>query len=367
MAAVRQIRTRARMAWPVLGVLLLLAASASWSAGNNLIEFVPGNVAYCLSASPDGNLLAAGYLRKVNVWHLGKNRLVFVLPVPKGPVRSVTFSADGHTVAGACDDGAIYLWETARGKLRHTLRCDKKRPPWSVSFAPDGKTLASTGRGWAAEEVKLWDLATGKERCTLPMAVRGLEGLAFSPDGRTLALAVSWGLGPQRKSGGIALWDVRAGQERPGLVTAPGHPLVVAFSPDGKHLAAGGRRWVTNNNPRALCQDVWVWDAAGKLRWTVSGEVDHCRALAFSPDGKILATAGAVRKELNGSSTVFAETTLRDTASGKVIRKLERGGPMAFGLRGSRLAIAGDGIRLYDPSRGAMLQHFRVPEDPFQF
>jgi WD40 repeat protein len=369
MAAVRQIRTRARMAWPVLGVLLLLVASTSWCANNNA-TIIPSREAFCLSASPDGKLLAAGYFKQARVWHLGKKRLVLVFPVPRGAVRSITFSPDGHTLAGACDNGAIYLWETATGKLRHTLGGQTEVLFTAVSYAPDGKTLASAGSVWVDDEVKLWDLTTGKERCTLPLRKRGLHGLAFSPDGGTLALAVSWGLGPQKTSGGIALWDVRAGKEKPGLVTAPGHPLVVAFSPDGKQLAGGGRRWVTSHSPHALCQDVWVWDAAGKLQWMASGEVDSCRALAFSGDGKILATGGAVRKGLNGSSTMFAETTLWAAATGKVLRKLEGGTghvhALAFALRGSRLAIVGGGFRLYDPSSGAALQQFQVPDDQFQ-
>src|SRR5262249_17849515 len=108
----------------------------------------------------------------------------------------------------------------------------------------------------------------------------------------------------------------------------------------------------------------------GKLLWTASGGVRFCDALAFSADGKTLVTGGAIYKETNAHSGVFAETTLWDTATGKVLRKLDEGNgsvcAMAFALGGSRPAIVSDSLRLYDPSKGTMLGQFRNPADPAQ-
>src|SRR5215813_3565113 len=76
-----------------------------------------------------------------------------------------------------------------------------------LAFAPDGHTLA-TGAGLAhnAGEVKLWDLATGRERATLAGHAASVEGVAFASDGQQLATA-SW-------DQTIQLWDLATGQHR---------------------------------------------------------------------------------------------------------------------------------------------------------
>src|SRR5262249_43242926 len=121
-------------------------------------------------------------------------------------IWSLSFSPDGRTLATASWDGTVKLWEVASGRERATLR-GHTGPVWSVTFLPDGRTLASGGKDGL---VRLWDLPTGKEKA----ALKGHRGivycLACSPDGRFLA-----SVGGQPGDEGYAeakLWEVSTGK-----------------------------------------------------------------------------------------------------------------------------------------------------------
>ena len=110
-------------------------------------------------------------------------------------------SPDGKTLASADLLGAINLRDMATGKVQTAFKVGVLN---IIAFCPDGKTLASSAR--LQGTIKLWDLATGKERGTLEQYMGGVSALAYSPDGKTLAAA---GL-----SGDIKLWDVATGKEK---------------------------------------------------------------------------------------------------------------------------------------------------------
>jgi WD40 repeat protein len=156
----------------------------------------------------------------------------------------------------------------------------------SVAFSPDGKTLATGGEN---QPVKLWEVATGKEQATLDgHTARMVNSVVFSPDGKTLASASGDPLTP----GEIKLWDAASGQER---ATLKGHAhfvTCVAFSPDGKTLASSGsyKRWY---DPLWHFRgEIKLWDAArGHERASLKGHTEQVWCVAFSPDGKTLASA----------------------------------------------------------------------------
>ncbi|MEU2629246.1 WD40 repeat domain-containing protein [Kitasatospora sp. NPDC007106] len=230
----------------------------------------PGKAISSLALSPDGRTL-------VSVSTDSSQLLLWDLEHPKAPARtlrggrhaySAVFSPDGKTLAVKEVDRVV-LWDPTSGTSKATF--NGTGPP---AFSPDGHILAipgidKTARSYPSGKITLWDVDTRTEVDTLLGDAGEATGL-FSPDGRILAM---------NQGADVLLWDVSTGTLL-GTLTG-GHTrgvLDMAFSPDGRMIATGG------HDAKLI-----LWDVATRATlatWERDGDVN---AVAFSPDGRILA------------------------------------------------------------------------------
>ena len=275
---------------------------------------------FAVAYSPTGDMLATGSAdRIIRLWDARTGKVLRKLAKHKEQVDTVAFSPDGHRLASGGRDGVI-LWDVHSGKALFGLDKSGGRV---VAFSPDGKILAVGGRGYV---LRFWDPHTGKEvrnfadtpvttscmslspdgrilACVGDGSVRlhdvatgktlhgwktqpGVTGIAFSPDGCTLAVASEAGFAKNERNT-IQLWETLTGQVRanfPGFINESGS---VAFSPDGRLLATGGNAFAWDMNRVIRVYDL----ASSKELPGFRGHLGHVRAVAFSPDGSSLATA----------------------------------------------------------------------------
>jgi WD40 repeat protein len=185
-----------------------------------------------------------------------------------GKVAALAFAPLGKILATASVDKSVKLWEVATGKERTTLQGHGAEVT-GVAFTSDGKTLASAS---ADKTVKLWDGRTGELRATLRGYAGEVTAVVFSRDGRVLATGCT--------DGSIKLWDTARKRE---LITLAGHAngvTAVAFSPDSKTMATASGD-----------ETVKLWDlTAGKERLVLRGHKFGVSSVSFSPGGTFLAT-----------------------------------------------------------------------------
>jgi WD40 repeat protein len=288
---------------------------------------------------------------------------------PGGIMRpTLAFSPDGKWVAaGALGSGTV-VWDTATGREAGLLPRQNYNPE-DLAFGPDGHllvlTVAGTLQSWDLsrgdpttlcripakslavlllnpdghlllgvkdKQAQLWDVPAGRKRADLPGEFETANsGAVFSRDGRHLAYSTA--------DHAVHLWDVRAGAEVRVLRGHRAHVRALAFSPDGKRLASGGR--YPDNSVR-------LWSVpAGEEIPVRRGHQNEIATLAFSPDGARLA-----------SGSLDKTACLWDARTGKrvVVLKGHTGvvGHLAFSPDGKHLATTSDDetVRLWDAASG---------------
>lgn len=209
-------------------------------------------------------------------------------------VIAVAVSPDGRVIASASGDGNIILWDmTTHQPLRLPLIDDSPGGVTSLAFSPDGKTLASGGCArldpassiCAEGAIRLWDVATGQLSGQPLMHTNSVSSLAFSPiDGKTLA---SGGCGERDPNyyycnqGETLLWDIASHLVRGQPLTGHTDDVTsVAFSPDGKTLASASYDYT-----------IRLWDVATRQALSEPLLLSYwAYSVAFSPDGRQLAS-----------------------------------------------------------------------------
>jgi len=204
--------------------------------------------------SSDGKLLAsAGNDHAIHIWEVKTGEQIHVLEEERERAFSVAFSPDNLTLASGGFNGVIRFWDVVTGEQK--MMIPKTGNGFSIAYSPNGVLLATTGM-----TVKLWHAKTGEEMLKLdynlkildtqvqlagrdPEKMIGImrdfqknmmnmaENVAFSPDGKTLAVA--------RSDGPINLWDIETQTLKKSFSGHKRRVESIAFAPDGKTLASG--------------------------------------------------------------------------------------------------------------------------------
>jgi WD40 repeat protein len=312
------------------------------------------SVVQSLAFSPDGVWLASGSAdTTVRVWAANnptQNTSILTFTNHTGPVTTLAFSADRQLLASGGDtgDNTIRVWDLGAGRGLNAL-VGHNSAIQDLAFAPDTHTLASVG---ADATVRVWNADTGQAVTKLGGFSASINQLSLNADGRIGALAsgsevrvwdaqtlqflgtfrghlgsvTSVALSPDgltTVSGGddasLRWQDVNIGQQRVAQTNLPKVVMAVAFSPMGDLVATG-----------AANGDVQIWNAAS-AQWiaTFEGHTASIAGLAFSPDGKRLASV---------SSSADDPIRLWNVATGQVAGTMAGQDCVAFSPDGRWLA-----------------------------
>ena len=264
----------------LLIIVLLSVPGTGVSQDPIILEY--GNAVRALAYSPtNASLLASagtGNVREdsaIKIWDLDANRTIW-LQGHTDTVKSIAFSPNGKRLASGGSDWTIRLWDVERQRNTETKRHVIDRsvyPIQDLDFSPDGDRLATAGGAY----VIVWEVRTMTELFRFRHS-QTVWTLAFSPNGKYLATGEGGSDGP----GHVRLWDIET-QEQVALLDADRKAVYsVAFSSNNRTLVTAGWRG-----------SIKFWDVSD---WQLQDTIHHggtILSLAFSPDGKILAAAGA--------------------------------------------------------------------------
>ncbi len=352
------------------------------------VRFRHGAAVVFVALSPDGKTVASsssqGY---VYLWETATGKLLHQLPNRQYHPASSVFTPDGKSVALIGQDGHLRLHDVATGQEVRRLTAPTKNLSLAV-FSTNGKRIALlSNQQQPTQELRIWDMGADRELRQLFVGpqqggIFAVNLLALSADGKLLAA-----VGNDRGTMTVRLWEVDSGRELPRIPVSPNGVHALAFSPDGKRLALG-------DNKGLVLMDVATQGELHRFNATLGGN----QPLAFSADGKLLAlrnglgidlietASGKILRSVATPALPYAVAfsadartlavgggdhviRLWDTATGKELRPTE--GHQAAVLRvvtspdGRVVATtSADGtIRLWEAATGKQLRSLSRPAD----
>ena len=340
----RKVRFSPNGKWLAVGGSLLDAASGQlvfrFPIGGNTLAFSPDSTLLA-DNSPDGTVV---------LWHTTTGKEAGRLKGDGKIVGNFVFTPDGKELIALCEGNRIGRWNVATAKLLKTVEMALgKRHAWQLS--PDGCTLAASVPN-SREPVSLWDTDTGKERCRLQgEEAYTRDGLAFSPDSRTLTTDLVKDPGDEVQ---ISVWDAGTGKLLRRFSISPhamGGTGYLQWAADSRTLLTSGQE-----------SHVRLWDSVtGKSLFEHLAHDSTVISLSFVPDGQTL-----VSGSWDGTVRVW------DVATGRHLRELTGHQPIsqvAVLPQGRNiLSTGGDGrLLVQDLQRGKELCCMipnPSPEDP---
>lgn len=252
---------------------------------------------------------------------------------------NAAFSPDGRMLltGPGTRSGSVAVWDVQSGNKVSTL-AESAGIIGAVAWSPDGRWAVAAGTN---EQITVWDARNWRKTHVLKAHTAVIHSIAFSPDGRLLASGSS--------DRSVLLWDLatgsvihtlahpgRRGNSEPSL-GIPGMVFAVAFSPDGKKLASGGGDGVGRTGELIL----WDIESGKQVRRFAAIDEPQVWTVTFSPDGQLLAsgtTAGTVKfyEVLRGE----VQWELRGARGLRSLTISSNGRTLAAGFGGD--------IRLYD-------------------
>jgi WD40 repeat protein len=233
--------------------------------------------------SPDNKfLITGGQDHTARLWDLATAEQRGPSLSHHNSVHAVAVSPDGARVLVGDIDGFARIWQSAGGKLDATVV--EVGNVYDLGFSPGGAAFFISGRD---KVIRLYESPrTAGPGPTLPHGSE-VAGLTFSPDGGRLVTRS----GTATAKGEIRLWDVPGGRPLTGPLTHPLGLRAVAFSPDGRLVAsASGGEGLDAQGRRQSKGEVRLWDpSSGQAVGRVMEHATMVRAVAFSPDGRTLA------------------------------------------------------------------------------
>ncbi len=312
--------------WSYDETLRLWNTSSGKLLKQNKLNGLKGSVNY-FRFSPTGNTFTTkSNWSRVSLWNVNTGQLINRLSERRHYIEQVHYSPDGKTIAGRTADNTVLIWDANMGQLINTLTGIKGKL-YGVGYSSDGAKLVTQS---SDNTVQIWDTSTGQLLNTLTGIKGYIDGAYFSPNGNTIITSIY----EEDSDDGVYLWDGKTGQHIRDLNEYSGATSSASYSSDGKIIAivdghgsrvslfdiskrqhlntlsghvslpfcGGGTisdvRFSYNGQTIVTASGVdgtaIIWNSStGEQLKTLIGHTDGISSVAFSPDGKTLASGSS--------------------------------------------------------------------------